>query len=288
MEQEADVLKLAEAITWKLDLLQYSGSDLQKKLNEIPGWENKWNVMDEIKRKKSMIYIFKQIAVELRQSSMPDDMLFIRLFRDMMATNTDYDMDKFLLHAHLACKQWEEIRSRCGPATTEEIDFFGFNKRTTKAEAKSNGIKNDNGDNKNTSDKKSSTSTSKPTSTKNPSSKPTCKVCGRLHRKPNEDCFLRTHPDANHDDLPWEQSTSGKRAAKAHLDDPTGYPRTTLDTHQRIHKTPLDKPFFAPRREPKKDGIDLISTIVFSRNCCHSCRPAGLGGLDPGVFKLDI
>ena len=82
MENEADFLKLAESINWKLDLLLHSGLDLQEKLNEIPGWQAKWEAMDSAKRKKALTYIFKQIGYELYAGGMTTDFLFTRLFQN--------------------------------------------------------------------------------------------------------------------------------------------------------------------------------------------------------------
>jgi len=127
VEPDADFMKLAESVSWKLDLLKHGGLDLQEKLNEIPGWKTKWNLMDLTKRKKAMIYIFKQIAIELKNIWGQEDVVYVRILRDKMTQNTAYDMEQFLIHAYQACNQWKEIRSFCSPPTVEEIEFFGFN-----------------------------------------------------------------------------------------------------------------------------------------------------------------
>ena len=99
VKEDADFLRLAEAIDWKIDLEKGAGLDLIPKLESIVSWEVKWARMNRQKRKDALTYIMKQIGFHLRAEYGASDMIYSRLLREKLTSdNKEFSMDLFLDH----------------------------------------------------------------------------------------------------------------------------------------------------------------------------------------------
>jgi hypothetical protein len=136
VKEDADFLRLAEAVDWKIDLEKGAGLDLIPKLESIVSWEVKWARMNRQKRKDALTYIMKQIGSHLRVEYGSNDILYSRLLREkLISDNKEFSMDLFLNHVYVANSEWKRIKSCIKPPTTEEIEYWGINK-TPKGEQK--------------------------------------------------------------------------------------------------------------------------------------------------------